>query len=250
MDIVIGAASGMGAAVARSFEKRGATLLLADRVRAADRIVECDITDQEDVDRLVGRTSELGALVIAAGLSPSMAPARAIYEVNLRGTARVLDAYEPLVREGSVGVCFASMAAHMSPIPQEVMSVLADPMSSAFFEDLRAAGVDLESADAAYAYSKAGVVQLARRAACRWGRSGGRVVSVSPGVIDTPMGRLESENQPMMAGLVASSAMGREGRADEVASVVSFLCSDAAGFISGADLLVDGGAVAAILGGM
>jgi len=69
-------------------------------------------------------------------------------------------------------------------------------------------------------------------------------VSISPGVIDTPMGRLEDANEPSMAGIVAGSALAREGRPEEVAAVAAFLVSDAATFVTGTDVLVDGGAVA------
>ena len=64
-------------------------------------------------------------------------------------------------------------------------------------------------------------------------------------MIDTPMGRLESASQPQMAGLVADSALEREGSPDEIAAVVSFMVSDEASFLTGTDLRVDGGATAA-----
>jgi NAD(P)-dependent dehydrogenase (short-subunit alcohol dehydrogenase family) len=59
------------------------------------------------------------------------------------------------------------------------------------------------------------------------------------------MGRLEDANEPSMAGMVSASALQREGNPDELAAVVAFLVSDAASFITGTDILVDGGAVAA-----
>jgi NAD(P)-dependent dehydrogenase (short-subunit alcohol dehydrogenase family) len=88
------------------------------------------------------------------------------------------------------------------------------------------------------------VIRLAKRRSGIWGESGARLLSLSPGVIDTPMGRLEDENEPAMAGMVADSALAREGRPEEIAAVVAFLTSDAASFLTGTDVLVDGGAVA------
>jgi NAD(P)-dependent dehydrogenase (short-subunit alcohol dehydrogenase family) len=243
VDVIIGAASGMGAAVARALEPRG-RLLLSDRDGDGDRVLRCDITRQSDVDALVAATDELDALVVTAGLSPSMANGRKIYEVNLLGMERVLTAFESRLRPGSVGVCFASNAAHMGQMPTEITSVLDEPTTPSFFDDLQATGIDVENSEIAYALSKLGVVQLARRRAPRWGRAGARLVSLSPGIIDTPMGRLESENQPVMADMVKNSALAREGSGDEIAQVVAFLCSDAASYVTGCDILVDGGTIA------
>ena len=88
------------------------------------------------------------------------------------------------------------------------------------------------------------MIRLVERRARAWGAAGARLVSLSPGVIDTPMGRLEDANETAMAEMVARSAQAREGRPEEVAAVADFLVSDAASFITGTDVLVDGGVVA------
>ena len=143
-NVVIGAASGLGAAVTRRLASRG-RLLVADRnLEGARQIAAelgadaeafaCDVTEQEQVDTLVAAIGELDALVITAGLSGTMAPARTILEVNLVGTARVLDAVEPLLRPGAVAVCFSSASVDRTPEVPELMTVLEDPRSDRFFD--------------------------------------------------------------------------------------------------------------------
>lgn len=253
-DVVIGAGSGMGAATARLLAGRGRRLLVADRDgSAADAVAaelpgevesaECDITDAAQVAGLVERTGTVGALVVTAGLSPQMAEGRRILTVNLIATDALVAAFEEHLGDGSVGVVFASMAAHMIPADPAVDALLDEPQSPTFLDDLGALGLADESG-LAYSVSKRGVVRLVQRRARRWGAAGARLVSVSPGVIDTPMGRLEDSKEPAMADMVAASALRRQGRAEEVAEVAAFLVSDAASYITGTDVLVDGGVIA------
>ena len=255
-NVVLGAASGMGAAVAARLAGRG-PLLLADRDVAvvaetgarlgpAVTTMGCDVTNPNDVEALVDATGRLGALVLTAGLSPSMAAGRRIFEVNLLGTQQVLRGFERALAPGSSAVCFASMAAHLMPCTPEVGNVLAAPDSLTFFRDLEGLGVDVDDPGTAYALSKIGVIRLVQHRAGAWGERGARLVSLSPGIIDTGMGRLEAANEPAMAQMVQSSALRREGRPEEVAAVAAFLVSEGASFITGVDILVDGGVVATL----
>ena len=85
------------------------------------------------------------------------------------------------------------------------------------------------------------MIRAVGRASVRWGRRGGRVNSLAPGLIDTPMGRQEFEQQPIMQEMLDATPLGRLGEPNEVAAVVAYLVSDAASFVSGIDVLVDGG---------
>jgi len=235
MNVVIGGASGIGEAVV---EQLPGTTLVAD-VAGGD--VTCDITDRASLDALVARVDHLDALVVTAGLSPSLADADAIMAVNLAGTQNVLDAFDPLIAEGTVVVLLASMAGHMAPLPPEVLAVLDDPASAP-------AAKLTDDPGYAYMMSKQGVMRLVRRTAGTYGARGARIVSVSPGVVDTPMGKKETAAGNGTAEMAAASAFGRAARPEELANVIAFLCSDKASYVTGVDWLVDGGSVAAVVG--
>lgn len=253
VNVVVGAASGMGAAVAELLVDRG-PLVVADV--DADRLVEtaarlggdvrpvvCDLTDDDHVDALVAAVPALGALVVTAGLSPTMAGGRRVHEVNLRALDRFVQRMEPLAEEGSAAVVFASTAGHMVPPDATVDAILDAPNADSYFDDLASLGLDPDDSAFGYALSKRGVLLLVRRHAPAWAARGARLLSLSPGIIDTGMGRQEAEQQPMMADMVASSPLARMGRPEEVAAVAAFLVSAAASFMTGTDVLVDGGSI-------
>lgn len=137
----------------------------------------------------------------------------------------------------AAAVCFASIAEHIAPCNAELDA----PLSDGYYEGLAKLGFDPDVPALAYLHSKRGVLRLVRRHARAWGASGARLLSLSPGIVDTEMGRLENENQLEMAKMIEMSALGRMGRPEEVAQVAAFLVSDAASFMTGMDVLVDGG---------
>jgi NAD(P)-dependent dehydrogenase (short-subunit alcohol dehydrogenase family) len=248
--VITGGGGGMGLATARLLAATGA-LILADQSEsalaaakatlAAEGIAAetcmCDVADAASVSALAALVSPrtLGALVHIAGIDDKGEVQR-IIQVNVGGTLLILDAFEPLLSEGSVGICIASMGGHMVP-----------PAHAAALTDLSVAGLSaiVASSEQAYVVSKYAVMQLVQQRAKRWGTKGARLVSLSPGVITTNMGNAALKN-PQVQGMIGLSSVGRPGRADEIASVIAFLVSDSAAYITGTDILVDGGVIAGI----
>lgn len=252
--VVTGGASGIGLACARRLGGHRELVLVdmsADRLAmAAAKLratglkvtpIAVDITDSASVARLADSVRSLGrlsALVNAAGLSPTMASGRRIIEVNLIGAALIERAFLQLAEPGSVAVLIASTAGHMSASAQSLDTLLTKPLAEGFLDSV---GADAEKPEIAYSISKRGVMLYCEAAAPDWGARGGRIVTISPGMIDTPMGQLEFAGQPLMKQMLDMTPIKRWGRPDDIAAAVEFLVSPEASFITGTDLRIDGG---------
>ena len=256
---------GMGHAIAHRLGS-GKTVLLADNDEAALASVSqtlcaaghhvesqpVDVSSPESVRKLAERADSLGAVTQVAhtaGLSPAQASAEAILAVDLIGVALMLEEFGEVIADGGAGVVIASMAGHMfPPLTGEQEHALAHTPA----RDLL--GLDFVSphriteSGIAYAIAKQANHIRVRAASAQWGRRGARINSISPGIISTPMGQQElaSPVGDGMRAMIAASATRRLGTPDDIAAATAFLLGPDASFITGTDLLVDGGVIAAV----
>ena len=259
--VVTGGAGGMGLAVARLLAERH-RVVLADldsealqgaALRLDSREVEtalCDVADETSVERLASLASRRGpiaAVIHTAGISPQMGDPERIVRVNALGTVHIAIAFRNLLGAGSCLLNVASSAGHLPaafPVPRHAYRVAEtqpDRLVNAIMSRASLAPVR-QRAGLAYALSKHFVIWYSRHLTGPLGAVGARVLSVSPGSFDTNMGRIEAQHG---AGeLARRSALGRYGAIDEIATVLAFAASPSAGYLTGTDILVDGGASA------
>jgi NAD(P)-dependent dehydrogenase (short-subunit alcohol dehydrogenase family) len=256
--IVTGAAGGMGAACAARLHEAGWPLLLSDlhagplgevaqalRARGAQvEVLAGDMAAPRYPAELAAALGErqIGALIHTAGLSPTMGDAARILAVDYDATVALIETARPRMAKGACAVLIASMSAYMVAMPE--IDAALNALESG--EDSTSLRPFADGPGMAYSVAKRAVVRLVAREAPRFGERGARIASISPGLIDTAMGRAEQKASPIMDVMLAQTPLGRLGTADEIATAAAFLCSPAASFISGCDLPVDGGVLAAM----
>lgn len=235
--VVTGSTRGIGRAVAETLIAQGARVLISsesadDTQRVADQLGQpgqpCDVADDAQLaaltERAVREFGGLDILVCNAGITGRPGPLAAldmddyarVMAINLRSQVVLANlALPPLERAGGGSVILISSIA----------------------------GLRGNGQISAYALAKAGVVQLARNLAVEWGPRGIRVNAVSPGLVATEFSAPLLENDRFMAKRMGMTPLRRPGTAAEVAGAVTFLASPAAGFVTGHNLVVDGGTV-------
>ncbi|OZG55546.1 short-chain dehydrogenase [Bifidobacterium tissieri] len=260
--LLVGAGQ-IGMAIARRMGY-GMTILVADKNpdHAADiartmtnagfdaRPETVDLASRDSITALIGKATSLGdltMLVNAAGVSPSQASIETILNVDLYGTAVLLEEVGKVIAPGGVGVTISSQSGHrMKQLTAEEDRLLATtPTEELLGLDMLQPG---NITDTLHAY------QMAKRCnekrvmaqAVVWGERGARLNSISPGIVVTPLA-IDEFNGPrgdFYKNMFAKCPAGRPGTADEIANVAELLMSERGAFITGTDVLVDGGATA------
>jgi NAD(P)-dependent dehydrogenase (short-subunit alcohol dehydrogenase family) len=253
--IVTGAVGGMGSASAARLAAQGWSLIMCDldagRLEQAAaslqsavqvEILAGNIADASFPDRLIALLGDrpIGAVIHTAGLSPTMGDAAQIFAVNYDATVRLLEVVRPRMAEGACAVLIASSSGYSAVSPEidaALDAIRPGEDSSSLLKIAPTPGY-------AYSVSKRGVQRLVERQAMAFGLRKARIMSISPGLIDTSMGRAEAKAHPIMEKMRLNTPLGRYGTAEEIASVAVFLCSPDASFVSGSDIKVDGGVLA------
>ncbi|KWX66401.1 SDR family oxidoreductase [Mycobacterium sp. NAZ190054] len=265
ISLITGGAGGMGTATARLVGKDHEVVLAdvrQDRLDAASaeltglgitvHAVNCDVTGRQGIDTLFEKVSGLGTLasvIHTAGVSPSMGDPEYVMRTNALGTVNVGEAFFATAGEGAAIVNVASMAAHLLPaelIPTATFPLALQDTDAFMAEMLQACAIAPEEARSglSYALSKSFVRWYSSSQAERFNTRGLRIVSVSPGSIDTEMGRLEE--QAGAGAMVTDAAVPRWGKPEEMAALLAFCAGDQAGYLTGTDILSDGGVVASM----
>jgi NAD(P)-dependent dehydrogenase (short-subunit alcohol dehydrogenase family) len=265
--IVVIGAGGIGVAIARR-QGLGKIVLLADfndkvlsaaadEMRTASYNVETqtvDVSSRASVTALVEKATSLGSVqqvVNTAGLSPNMAPPERVLAVDLYGSAMVFEAFGEVIAEGGAGLIISSMAGHMLPplTPEQNKALAFSPADELL--DLPFLKEAVPNSMLAYMMAKRGNHLRVQAEAIRWGERGARVNSISPGIIATPLAQheLNSAIGDGYRAMIAASPSKRMAPPEEIAVAASYLLGSDGGFITGSDLLIDGGVIAAMFAG-
>lgn len=212
--------------------------------------IEADLSSPTSVLSLISaacRYGEIKYLVNAAGVSPSQASIETILNVDLYGTAVLLEEVGKVIAEGGSGVTISSQSGYRMPAltPEQDMLLATTPSDELLSLEMLQP-YNIRDTLHAYQLAKRCNVKRVMAEAVKWGKRGARINSISPGIIVTPLA-IDEFNGPrgdFYKNMFAKSPAGRPGTADEVAHVAELLLSEKGSFITGSDFLIDGGATA------
>ncbi|MBV8346131.1 MAG: SDR family oxidoreductase [Mycolicibacterium sp.] len=262
--VVIGT-GGMGRAVARRLGA-GRAVVLTDVAEdlldaTADELIHdghdvvksnVDVTSHDamaELARLAASSGRITKVVHTAGLSPEQGSVQQILAVDLAGVAFTLEEFGRVIEPGGAGVVIASMAAHMyPPFEADVERQLATTPADELLGLDACSPQRITSSQLAYPFAKRANLVRVAAASRSWGERGARINSISPGVISTAMSRRElaGDSGEFMRQMIKASGTGRIGTPDDIAAAAEFLLGPSASFLTGIDLLADGGVIAAV----
>lgn len=262
--VITGGAGGMGLATAKvlgqehhvvlsdvSQQRLDTAIATLTQLGISCSAMVCDVTDRRSVDTLLQHARTHGKLVSVihtAGISPQMAEPAAIMKVNALGTINITNACLASAEAGFALVNIASMAAHFMPawlVPKRAYRHAfgnTDVFLRKALVPCHFMPTTLYRRGFAYSISKNFVMWYSKKQAAKFGEKGARIVSVSPGTFDTEMGRLEEKSGA--AAILKDAALKRFGRPEEIADLIAFCASDKASYLTGVDVLCDGGVIA------
>lgn len=255
--IVTGGGSGIGLDTAKSFNegivvitglefdedalKAAVVELEATGVEAHYRI--SDVSSREANKDLVQFAASLGkvkTVVNSAGVSGGQANAKRTLEIDLLGAEYLVEEVYAVAEKDTVVILIASMMGNVVPSNDAYDSFLRNPQKEGAIETL--VQVVKDDSDLAYNFAKKGVQMLAQKWATEYGTKGARIVSLSPGIIMTPMSEKAAADHPeQMEYMKMMTPAGRNGNPDDISHAVAFLADDKSSFLTGIDLTVDGG---------
>ena len=260
--VVIGTGS-IGLAIARRVSA-GKHVLLADlhqeNIDAASTVLGdagfkvtkaiVDVTSRQSVQALVERATALGSVtgvVHAVGVSPSQASSDTILRVDLYGAAVVLELFGTVIASNGSAVVIASQSGHRLPAltPEQNKALATTPADELLALPMLQPD-QLQDPLHAYQVAKRGNSLRVMAEAVRWGKRGARVNTISPGIIFTPLSRVElaGPRGGSYRRMIELSPVGRGGTPDEVATIAALLMGPEGTFITGSDFLMDGGVTA------
>ena len=260
---LLGAGS-MGTAIVRRIAA-GKKILLGDisekaleRVSADFRhsgydVETCQVNalEKASVEAFAKRAAELGPVMYfidTAGASPNQASPEHIVNLDMLGTGYAVDAFGQVMAQGGAGLIISSQAAYMYPIPNEVELQLVNTPTEQLAEVPFIKEVAMQNSGFAYMIAKrVNHLQAQRAAATTWRERRARINTISPGIIVTPLAYDEfNANGEGYQAMIDASAAARVASSDEIAEAAAFLLGEHASFITGIDLLIDGGVIASI----
>ena len=248
--VVVGAGSGIGAAVAAHFHENGDHVLAVDikpnETPASDHR-QCDLRDPASINTLLGQLgSGWDMLAHVAGV-PGTAPAADVLKVNYLGMRLMTEGMLPLLHPGGSIVAVASTAALGWGQRVDVLTELLELTDGEAVEKWQA---DQDPNYPVYSTSKQAVILYSKRVAgTAWTKYGVRINTVSPGPVETPI--LPDFEQTMGKDVLdmCRATVGRHASVHDIVPVISFLGSPGARWITGQDIQVDGGFISAMAAG-